>query len=123
MPFRPFTDFLNQGMRNTNRNAGNANMPSQPNYSNPQAIYGFGSQGGGSQVMGGAQQGGEQYGGGSGGSAGLDTQDEWQYADPGNWVSPGTNLGYPGSWSGGITPDIPDIPSSVEALKLSLIHI
>ena len=36
MPFKPFTDFLNQGMRNTNRNVSNANMPSPPNYSNPQ---------------------------------------------------------------------------------------
>ena len=86
--FKPFTSFLTQGMNNTNKNINRMNQPS----------YGqIGGQGGGGNIMGGAQQGGEQYGGDSGPSG----MEEW---DPTWHTTPGAGLGYPGSWSGGITP-------------------
>ena len=84
MPFRPFTDFLNQGMRNTNRNVGNANMPryQQGGFVNPYLQPGFG-QGAGGGVMGGAQQGGEQYTPGGPGPSGMEEWDPSWHANPG----------------------------------------
>lgn len=92
--FKPFSSSLIKGMNNTNQNINNMNQPSNPGVHNPlsQSFTG----GGGGNVMGG-QQGGAQYGGGSGPSG----MEEW---DPTWHTTPGAGLGYPGSWSGGITP-------------------
>jgi len=99
--FSPFTNFLTQGMQNTNKNINKLNMPS----------FGQGGGQGGGSIMGGASQGGAQYGGGPGGGG----MEEW---DP-TWfgAEPGTGLGYPGSWSGGIFPSEEEPPTSFEASK------